>query len=333
MPSAPTWTTSINGSGYYPLVANNRVFVSASDGSGSEPEVVALDASTGNTLWGPVTAGGALAYDDGKVFAGGQQGFTGTVRAFDAATGNLLWTQTVTDTIRLSFGTLTAGNGRVYANIGGHVVALSQSDGSILWDPIGFRATTFPAATNDGVFISNTCFAAALDPATGNDQWFVDGGCSTGAGDIAIAAEGSFFALVAGSGFRRFDAASGNELAQFNGLGATPAIAGGTAFFVIDRLLRSVDATTGTTIRNFLAPQNIDTAPLVINDAVLVGSQDDQFLSLQSIAQDRELWRLQILPPKGPRGISDWPPRGFTVGEGLLIVPGFNTVRAYRLGE
>jgi outer membrane protein assembly factor BamB len=126
---------------------------------GEHEIVVALDASTGKTLWehalearfsaeysmenGPGPHASPLVAD-GRVFAVGS---TGKLRALDAATGKLLWTHNLMEEFH---GTLQrtgyasspmAWKDMIIVKVGGpgnSLVAFKQSDGSIVWKKHSF---------------------------------------------------------------------------------------------------------------------------------------------------------------------------------------------------
>ena len=73
---------------------------------------MALDQTTGTTVWGPITIAGVLnaVFDNGMVFV-----CTGaTIQAYDAQTGALKWS--VTTSGGASFASLAAANGMVFAS-------------------------------------------------------------------------------------------------------------------------------------------------------------------------------------------------------------------------
>jgi hypothetical protein len=67
-PTAPSWTVDVGGIPSYALIAQGKIFVTVSLGSGGS-QVLALDRVTGAKVWGPVAIGGTAnaAYDRGKL--------------------------------------------------------------------------------------------------------------------------------------------------------------------------------------------------------------------------------------------------------------------------
>ena len=71
-PLRQIWAVNLEGAVSYPLIVGNRVFVGAGAAGGQTPNrLLALDAETGSTVWGPVDLGTggwdlfALAYNRG----------------------------------------------------------------------------------------------------------------------------------------------------------------------------------------------------------------------------------------------------------------------------
>lgn len=88
------WSRDLGGPVSYPVIASGRAFVTTSHADGTFGNTLwALNAKTGQSLWGPIAIPtwqhhGLLAYDAGRVFF---QSADGSVQARDAATGTLLW--------------------------------------------------------------------------------------------------------------------------------------------------------------------------------------------------------------------------------------------------
>lgn len=88
-PFARSWSATFPGAVGYPLVVDDRVFVTVAHYPGYGNDVEALSLATGDVLWGPVSIGGTywtgrIAYDDGRIFA---INYDGELTALDATTG------------------------------------------------------------------------------------------------------------------------------------------------------------------------------------------------------------------------------------------------------
>ncbi len=126
----------------------------------STAQLVALDASAGEVVWGPVASSGSPSVGDGKVFTIGG----GTIRAFDALTGAAAWSASA----QVDTGIPAVANGTVYAMIGDRpslfVEAFDDATGAKEWTTkVDGRAQTnitlvnglVFASTSSGVFVLN----------------------------------------------------------------------------------------------------------------------------------------------------------------------------------
>jgi len=68
-PAASAWSVDVGGPPSYALIADGKVFVTVQVGTGSQ--LIALDQSTGATVWGPIVLSGNsnAAYDGGKILS------------------------------------------------------------------------------------------------------------------------------------------------------------------------------------------------------------------------------------------------------------------------
>src|SRR5690349_16003407 len=138
------WSVDLGATVSYPLIAEGKVFVIAGPDANGHVNLYALDASSGNTLWGPVQIPegaywwAAAAYDNGTVFVvpNTTQGFSsGELIAYSARDGSQQWTATLTGQYFFT-APPTVGDGFVYtggAGVGGTVYAVKESDGSLAW--------------------------------------------------------------------------------------------------------------------------------------------------------------------------------------------------------
>lgn len=137
LPTASTWSVNLGGTPSYALIAAGKVFVTVNVSGNTQ--LVALNQTSGATVWGPVATTGAAnaAYDSGTVFVlSGVIGHAGLMQAYDAATGQLKWCSL---TGQYSFTSPpTAAHGFVYtggAGSGGTLYAVNQSNDRL--DPVG----------------------------------------------------------------------------------------------------------------------------------------------------------------------------------------------------
>jgi outer membrane protein assembly factor BamB len=336
-PVNPTWSVTLNGAVSYPLIADGKVFVttSSSGTGGYGTTLYALDKQTGGTVWGPVAIPGTYswsghAYDHGKIFV---VNFDGLLRSFDAATGQPGWSKQLPGQYAFS-APPTAVDGIVYvggAGVGGTVYAIDQSNGDVLWTAaVANGDKSSPAVSGDGVFVSYPCQVYKFDPLTGSSLWHYSGGCSGGGGKTPAYANGLLY--VRDSTKRQvFDATTGSEVGTF-AAGPIPAFSAQTGFFQNNGILQSIDLATSSVQWSFTGDGGLVSAPIVIDDAVIVGSSSGAVYAVDA-ATGLQLWSGNAGSPiAGPdeQNVSR-PLTGLGAGEGYLVVPAGNVLSAWRL--
>ena len=341
-PPTAGWSVTLNGVISYPLIADGRIFVltnvnSASPGNDGT-SLYALDEASGGILWGPIAIPGLYhiagqAYDHGKLFV---VNFDGQLQSFDPATGTAGWTQLTSHSLPAP---PMAVNGVVYISGGGFLTALDESDGSILSKaPVMNGDSSSPTFSGDGVFVSYPCQDYKFDPLLNTLLWHYDGGCEGGGGNTAAYAGGRLFVRDAPTippGLV-FDAASGSLLGHFNA-GPIPALSDNRAFILtIDDnglgTLTATDLSAQNAQWTFTGDGHLDTAPIVIDNAVVIGSYSGAVYALNA-SDGSVLWSASAGPRiLGPVGLDvGTPERGLGAGDGYLVVPADNVLSAWRL--
>ncbi|MDQ3986895.1 MAG: PQQ-binding-like beta-propeller repeat protein [Actinomycetota bacterium] len=148
-PGGPTppltrqWTTDFGGAASTPVLVDNRVFVVSGVDDGESATLWALDASTGESLWGPIDLGGSpernsdfpqgeVTYWNGLVITSWARNF---LRTYDAATGHLVWKRRLPK--RHGMVDLLLHDDLLFMSTAGEVsrnfLALDPSDGSTVW--------------------------------------------------------------------------------------------------------------------------------------------------------------------------------------------------------
>jgi outer membrane protein assembly factor BamB len=207
----PLWSVAV-GAATPPTAANNTLYVGTSNQS-----VIALDESTGATLWTYTTGGaivGAPAEDNGVVYVGsGDHG----VYALNATTGAFIWKHATAGAVETS--PVVVGT-RVYVGSDdGSVYDLRTTNGSKVWSYASGSPTTGALAVTGGtVFAHNTTkeclftatYVFALDATTGTAKWPSPECVPRDAyADNSAIANGVYY-----DGPAAFDAANGNYLAS-----------------------------------------------------------------------------------------------------------------------
>lgn len=331
-PSNATWSTTLNGAISYPLIAGGMVYVTTAGpkvGSYYDSYLYALDEQTGTIVWGPLTISetynlATSAYDHGKIFV---ISFDGLLRSFDAATGTPGWSAQMP--YQWSFSSPpTAVNGIVYvggAGGGGTLYAVDESNGNVLWSkPVGGGLNSSPAVSSDGVFVSYPGLVYKFDPITGSSLWQY-GCCYTGGGKTPAYANGLLyvrdfigFNLPLG---QIYDATSGTQVGTFNA-GPIPAIGATIGFFLNGGTLQAIDLTSHNVLWNFTGDGQLVSAPIVINQAVIVGSSSGKVYAIDATTGS-PIWSGNAGSAiSGPDEQNfQQPLTGLGAGEGYLVAP------------
>lgn len=259
-----------------PLLAADMLI--AGDESGA---VHALDVVDGESAWttetdGPIT--GAAGLDGERLIVATH---AGSAYAIDAASGRILWQTDVGGAMTRS---VAIGDGRAYLGIGGDIVAVSISDGSIVWrstvatdgdigTPTASAGMVY-AATGLDAADESTHGVAAVDAATGALVWRY---ASPSAAQLYTPAVANGRALVIGHDRRvvSLDAVTGAEgwsITRSSDIEALPAIVGDTLYVVgNDGPVEAIEGTTGKPLWD-VSIQGIPYAPVVVDGYLLVGT-------------------------------------------------------------
>lgn len=336
-PSSPAWSTTLNGAVSYPLIADGKVFVTtsrigSSDGYGTS--LYALDEHTGAVVWGPIAISGTYywsghAYDHGNLFV---VNFDGLLQSFDAATGLPGWITKLPGQYAFS-SPPTAVNGIVYvggAGVGGTLYAVDESSGAVLWtSDVQNGDNSSPTVSSDGVFVSYPCQVYKFDPLTGASLWHYAGGCEGGGGKTSVYANGSLY--VRDTSDLVFNAATGALNGSFAATPA-PAFSSKYGFFQTSGTLTGIDLATKAPLWRFTGDGRLVSAPIAINEYVLVGSSSGNVYALDA-ATGSLVWggtAAAGIPAPDEQNVSQ-PLTGLGAGEGYLVVPAGDTVTAWSL--
>jgi outer membrane protein assembly factor BamB len=273
------WDLDLQGPVSYPLIANGCAYVIVNGGAGGGPRIYALDLATGATLWGPIDLGGdptAAAYDGGRIFTVNQ---SGVMQALDAATGQILWITPLPD--EWSFDAPpTALNGLVYVQGGGtgaEVYAVNEADGTVKW---GYSDTHLDLGTGALVVTNTAVYVAApfqdvyaFNSQTGAPLWVdLHPGSGIGGSTASLYQNKLYARYTAQEGGNLIlDANTGAELGTFSA-DAPPAFSGNQGFFRSGTTLTAVDLTTNAVDWQFSGDGQLNSAPVVANGFVYIGS-------------------------------------------------------------
>ena len=338
-PLKARWTVNFGKSISYPLIADGRVFVSIANGPGLGSTLFALDATNGSTIWSFALGGNsqfsASCYENGRVFT---VNGSGTLRAFDAATGSQIWTTQLPGQTSFSSAP-SVYQGVIYtggAGLGGTVYAVNATSGAVLWTAsVANGDYSSPAVTTEGVYVSYACpNVYKLNPATGAQIWHYAPGCSGGGGKTPALYNGRLY--VRDFSDTIFDSQTGTIVGNFNAKN-TPAFSGNRWFFLDGPhgfgsfgTLRARDVNTNATLWSFSGDGSLQSAVLVVNDYVYVGSSLGKLYAVNA-ATGQQVWVTNAgtsIPYVDEHNVSQ-PLTSFAAGEGLLVVPTSTTLVAY----
>jgi outer membrane protein assembly factor BamB len=339
LPDAPAWSVALRDLASYPLIAGGKVFVITRGSSTGwyGTQLHALDLATGALVWGPVEIPATYfssghAYEDGRVFV---LDFDGNLRAFDAESGAALWTRQLG---AYATSAPTAIGGVVYAGAGS-LYAVDAADGAIRWrSTVSGGDHSSPAVALDGVFVSRTCNVRKADLLTGSEIWNGGGTCSGGGGRTAAYAADRLYVrdpyagqLPVGAAYDALDGVRVGTFGTNESRMPIPAVGDDAMYLVSYGTLRRFDL-AGTDGWTFTGDATLSSAPLLVDDAVVVGSGSGKVFMVDA-ATGVERWSgdagAGILGPD-EHNVSS-PLTGLGVGEGYLVVPAGSQVTAWKI--
>ncbi len=332
-PLASRWTHSFTGLVSYPLIAGGMVFVTVADvSSGYGTDLYALSQSDGSVVWSQFISGtyfwSNATYDNGQIFVVNTDGL---LRAFDATTGTLNWSVQLPGQYSFS-SPPTADSGVVYvggAGSGGTLYAVSETAGSVLWTQgVENGDHSSPALSSTSVFVSYACGVTySFARSAGALQWVTSPSCEGGGGKTPVYHNGLLYMRDPILGNQILNASTGQETGTFSA-GPAPAFAGKTGLFVSAGTLSAVSG--HHRIWTFTGDGALDTAPIVVNTTVYVGSSSGMIYGL-SLTKGNVVWSANTGSSiNGPdeQNVSS-PLTGLGAGQGLLVVPAGDQLTAY----
>lgn len=320
LPTAASWSVNVGGTPSYALIVNGIVYVAVSMGAGNT-ELLALNGSTGATVWGPIALSGygLIAYDSGMIFVTGGTYLATVLSAFDAATGNPRWSATIANAI--SGAPPVAANGLVYTDGDGDLQAFDELTGAQVWQS-GFGGTSGTiAVTVDGVYGAAPCTAVAFQPATGAVIWSTNTGCVGGGGATPVVGGGKVFAPIGVSSYagNAYDAESGALLGAFS-YSTLPAVTSSNVYELSASTLHGLVLSNNQVLWSFAGDGGLVNSPVAVNNYVFVGSSSGKLYALDGTSGTvQQTWNLGAAST------------ALSAGDGLLIAPAGNTVNAFLL--
>ena len=341
-PMVKQWSrTDLGGTVSYPLIAGGKVFVTVQGpyGSSSSPPkwIYALDEATGATVWSQPIGGTYgfvnAAYDNGTVYV---LNFDGLLQTFNAGTGAAGWSFQLAG--QSSFTSPpTAANGVVYvvgSGSAGTLYTIDETNGATLWTQgLNSGDHSSPALSSGSVFVSVSCDVYAFNrsslPGTNPLLWHKNYGCSGGGGKTPVLNGNSLYVRNEGVPGANdiLDTSTGNWTGGFKA-GPAPAFSGTTGFFLNGGTLMAMNP-NGVMLWSFAGDGGLDTAPIVVNGDVYVGSSSGALYAVDgstghSVWSDNVGTAIQAPDEQNAATLT-----GLGAGEGHLIVPAGSTVTTY----
>ncbi len=348
-PLRQAWSRSFPDEFSYAVIGDGKVFVTAPRGDGhGGVDLFALSARDGRTLWrrdlGRFVYHAQLAYEAGRVFVthSPENALEDPgLHAFAARDGAPLWA------VRASRfpGLPTVSDGVVYigqTDISG-IGAYRATDGAQLWlAPTESGPGGAVTVSADSVFSVSGCpDVYAVRRSDGAQLWHPENGCNGGGGSTPVFHAGRLY-VRDDDDFPPgdvWDAATGAILGPMRS-DLPPAFGGGLGIFS-DRLLpgqsthRFGHTLTARSVRDgrvrwrFRGDGYLDSAPLIVNRTVYVGSGSGRLYGL-SLRSGRVVWRTRLRGPIPSSGDFTGTVSGLAAGEGLLVVPEWRRLVAFR---
>ena len=331
LPTKSLWSVNIGSQPSYALIVGGIVYVATGNAT-----VIALDAHTGATVWGPIAFTGTvgISYDAGQIFVtSGTYVSQGTLSALSAATGAPLWSAAIPGGFASSAPPVAA-QGLVYTLADGVLTAFGETNGAQVWQQGVSGTDGAVAVTLDGVYAAPVCFAYDLQPALGTVLWSHNTGCEGGGGNTPVVGGGRMYAPLNPGNYSGniYVAESGTLVGSFTS-SALPAVSPTSAFNLYSGTLQSTALSNNQVNWSFAGDGQLTTAPIVVNNFVFIGSSGGNLYALNA-ATGVPFGSINLgAAIAGSAGGSNpyQGTSGLSAGDGLLVVPAGNTVNAFVL--
>jgi len=300
------------------LTAAGRVFVYLYGGpdGGYGFRVVALDAASGSTVWGPVVLGGAyfgagITYADGRLIALDRDG---VLTALDAATGQQLWQADLPYQYNFSYAP-TAFRGVVYITGGGNgssLYAVSATTGTLLWSRNAGQGEASPVVVDDsGVYWALGCHETLAYHLDGSTKWYRPADCGQEGSGSASLHDGRLY--LSGGPNLVLDAATGGSLGRYPFSWVPPTFSGSRLVVLRWRTLTAIDQSTGSTAWVDAGDGTFQSAPTLAGGFVYIGGSAGGLFAIDA-STGRTAWSAELPQQFGGAGL-----HSVTVGGGHVL--------------
>src|SRR5260370_3547315 len=194
----------------------------------------------------------------------------------------------------------TAVNGKIFiggAGSGGTLYAVDETNGNVLWtSSVENGDSSSPAISGASVFVSYACPQSyAFSLTSGQQLWHYSGPCEGGGGATPVVHYGREYVRDA-FGFPTngitLDANTGTNLGLGFNADVAPAFAGNLGVYVHNNTVSGVDLNSQQVLWSFTGDGRIDSAPLIVNQYIYVGSYTGLLYALD--LQGNQVWSTQV---------------------------------------
>ena len=339
LPTSKKWTVNVGGSPSFAVIADGKVYLTVNAPGNSK--LVVLDQATGASAWGPVSLIGSAnaAYDSGVLLVLSASSVSGgLLQAFDPTSGNMLWSTGFIANFGVPSAPTAAG-GIVYTGASyltsDELIGFDVKSGTQVWEAesVFNGSPGSPAVTSDGVYVSYPCARYDFRPFIYALAWSNVSTCTIVGGATPVVANGVLYSPnIAGTySGTTFDTQSGAVVGSYIA-DNPPAISPTTGYFLQSGTLRAISLANQSTLWSFSGDGQLVTSPILVNQYVFIGSSSGEIYALDQIS-GQVLWQDNVgsAIPSGVGPNAVIPLSGLSAGDGLLIVPGSNTVTTYVL--
>ena len=337
-PLSLRWSHSFSSSISYPVIAAGKVFVTVRNVSQYGTTLYALDRATGAISWSRPIPGtyywSNAAFEGGRVFV---VNFDGVLQAFSARDGSTIWTRQLPGQYAFSSPPV-ASNGVVYtggAGSGGTVYAVSAATGQVRWTrSVANGDNSSPALSEIALFVSYAGPQVySFNRSTGAQIWHYNSGSSGGGGKTPVLAPRGLLFTRDYSSSLVFNSKTGAIVDTFGSVTA-PAFSGNIGLFRYNGVLEARTVVGGTLLWSFAGDGSLTSAPIIVRsdsgEHAYVGAGSGMLYAL-NLADGSVAWSTNVgssIPGPDEQNVSQ-PLTGLAAGQGLLVVPAGNVLRAY----
>jgi outer membrane protein assembly factor BamB len=322
---AVKWSKDFGGSVSYPVVVSNRMYFTVqSPGGVNGGALYAVSATTGATLWGPVTLAtrfSAVSWDNGQLFV--QLG-NGVLQAYNGSTGKLNWSVELPGEFMFT-SPPTATAGVVYtggSGEGGVLYAVNEATGIVEWtQQVQNGDHSAPSVDSTGVYVSYAGEFSYKFSTSGQFIWSHNNGIEGGGGRTTVVHNAKVWVRDdANQPPTILNAATGQPVGNYSGLTA-PAFYAGTAITTTAAGLQAISVATGKVLWTQAGDGQLASAPYVAGTTVYVGSGSGNVYGYSTIT-GAQVWQGSAgAPVIRPDEHNGFVLQGIQIADGLLAVP------------